>query len=68
MRSDPAGLLGEIADRADELRLLGIAPDVEDEDQARIETTGPEMAAVVGEARVVGLVAAADGERMDDLA
>jgi hypothetical protein len=42
--------------------------DVEDEELAVLETGEPELAAIVGEPAVMGFVAAADGDAVDDLA
>jgi len=41
---------------------------VEYVDVAGIQTAGPQIAAVIGEPHVVGLVASADGDGIDDLA
>ena len=64
---DPAGVLHEGVDGAYQLRLRRIGGDVEDPDLAVVEAPGPEVAPVVAEAGVMGLVPAAHRRRRHHL-
>src|SRR5439155_461464 len=55
---DPVAVLGEGVEGADELRVRRVRRHVEDPDLAVVEPPGPEVTAVVAEARGVRLVAA----------
>jgi len=62
-----AGILYKALDRLDQLRLGRVRGHVEDEDEAIVQTSGPQMPPVVGESGMVSLVPPRDGGPMDDL-
>jgi hypothetical protein len=55
VRADQPGALGEIVNGIDQLGLARVGMDVEDIDLAVVQAAGPEEAAVVGKAGMVGL-------------
>src|SRR3989449_1947239 len=61
-------VLDEGVDGADQLRVRGVRRHVEDPDLAVVEPPGPEVTAVVAEARMMRLVPAAERHRGDHLA
>ena len=63
-----AGLGDEVIDGLVQAWLGGVAVDIEDEDSAGVQAARPKIAAVVGEAGVVGLVAPAHRVRIHHLA
>ena len=62
-----AGLLDEVVNGAMQLGRCRICVDIEDEDFAGVQARGPQVAAIIGQARVVRFVAATHGNRVDDL-
>ncbi len=67
VRSNQAGLARQIGKRAHQLRPGRIGVDVEDVDDAVVEPTRPQIAAILGEAHVMRLAAPPDGQGLDDL-
>jgi len=68
VRSGETAVFLERRDRLRELRFGRIGRNVEHEDRAVVDARQPQLAAVVGEAAVMRLVAPADRDRLDRLA
>src|SRR5437868_11648075 len=68
MRPDRAArFFGEVTDRFRQLRLCRVTVHIENEDPTGLKSGEPELAPIVGEAAVMGFVAAIDGTAVDDL-
>ncbi len=68
MRSNDATAFGnKIGDGSGQARFGRIAVYVENKDLAGVQSRRPQVFAVIGEARVVGFVAATHRHRVDDL-
>ena len=68
MRPKVTGVLAEVLDGLDELRLCGVRTDVEDVDLVVVEPARPELLAIVGESHVMGFPAFPDRDAVDRLA